>query len=363
MQNFIAIIDIYHEESIRSAYPASHHKIFGVRVIDYMLRALMQATAQKIFVLVEKAEYCHYLDDAIAPVICKGRGNTSVEDIVQDYGQDAICLVLSGAMMVDAMDIASALRYAMQTSTKVLNIEDAEGFDTGLIIENRVSLARATKLVQTRINNGHMYNGVTMINPDATYIAPDVKIGMDTIIYPNVTIEGDTTIGANCLIGQNCRILNMKIGDGVEIWDSTCVESEIGDGTSVGPYAYLRPNSVIGKKCKIGDFVEIKNATMGDGSKASHLGYIGDAIIGKNVNFGCGAITVNYDGKCKSQTVVEDNAFIGSNSNLVAPVRVCEGAYVAAGSTITKEVPCDALAVARSRQENKEGWVSKRRGK
>ena len=360
MKDFYAIIDLHHEEEMLSNRPASHHKIFGRRVIDYMLRALQQAAPKGIVVLVENRSYCHYLEDAAAPVICRGRDMSSVQDIMNEYGNDAAYLILPGAVMFDVVDVVAALREAAQNGMNMINIADAEGSGNVFVIKNRADLAKAAKIVQERTNRGHMLGGVTIIDPDSTYIGPDVKIGMDTTIYPGTIIEGTATIGKNCTIGQGCRLVDMKIGDNVTIWNSTCLSSEIGDNTDVGPYAYLRPNSVIGKNCKIGDFVEVKNATVGDGTKASHLSYIGDAAIGENVNIGCGAITVNYDGKTKSRTVVEDGAFIGCNTNLIAPVTVGKGAYTAAGSTITEDVPPDALAIARARQTNIEGWVKRR---
>lgn len=227
-------------------------------------------------------------------------------------------------------------------------------------VNSRVQLAEAEKIMKGRINERLMISGVTIIDPDNTYIEEDVKIGEDTIIYPGAIIVGNTEIGTDCTIGHNCRIENSKIGNEVEIQSSTVVESKVDDRAKIGPYAYLRPKSVIGKEVKIGDFVEIKNSTIGDYSKASHLAYIGDAEVGSKVNIGCGVVFVNYDGEKKHKTIVEDNAFVGSNSNLIAPVIVKENGYIAAGSTITKEVATGALAIARARQINKEGWKNKK---
>jgi len=362
MREFYAIIDLHHEESMLSNRPASHHEIFGRRIIDHMLKALAQAAPKGIIVLVEEASFCHYLEDTAVPVVCRGRDRTSVHEIMQEYDDDdAAFLILPGAVMFDVVDIMTALREAAQSGMKMINIADFEGTGNVFVIKNRVGLARAAKIVQERTNHGHMLGGVTIIDPQSTYIGPDVKIGMDTEVFPGVIIIGDTTIGKNCVIGQGSRLVDMKVGNNVEIWDSTCLQSEVGDGTAVGPYAYLRPGTVIGKNCKAGAFVEVKNATIGDGSKASHLSYLGDATIGKDVNIGCGVITVNYDGKNKSRTIVEDNAFVGSNANLIAPVTVGEGAYVAAGSTINKNVPPCDLAIAREKQTNIEGWAKKRR--
>ena len=230
-------------------------------------------------------------------------------------------------------------------------------------VNSRVELSRAEDIMRKRINETHMVNGVTIIDTNSTYIEADVQIGNDTIVYPGAMLRGNTIIGSNCIIGMNSNITNSKIGDYTEIENSTIIDSIVGENTNIGPYAYLRPNSNIGNNVKIGDFVEVKNATIEDNSKASHLSYIGDAHVGKDVNIGCGVVFVNYDGKNKYKSVVKDGAFIGSNSNLVAPVTVEEKGFIATGSTITENVPQGALAIARERQVVKEGWVAKREAK
>ena len=224
-------------------------------------------------------------------------------------------------------------------------------------VNSKVQLAEIGKIMRRRINTSLMEAGAIIIDPENTYLSAETKIGKDTTIYPGVITEGRVIIGENCVIGHNSRIVNSTIADGVDIQISTVLDSFVDENTHVGPYAYLRPNSHIGKNVKVGDFVEVKNAVMKDGAKASHLTYIGDAEVGKNVNLGCGTVFVNYDGTNKYRTVVEDNCFIGCNSNLVSPVTVKEGSYVAAGSTITDDVPEDTLAVARARQVNKEGYA------
>src|SRR5471030_841490 len=202
-----------------------------------------------------------------------------------------------------------------------------------------------------------MENGVTLIDPKTTYIGIDVEIGKDTIIYPNNILEGKTKIGSNCLLYQNSRIADSIIGNEVDIQSSVILSSKICDNTTVGPFAYIRPETIIGKHARIGDFVEIKKSIIGDGTKVSHLTYIGDAEVGSECNFGCGTVVVNYDGKKKHKTIIGNNAFIGCNTNLVSPVDVKDNAYIADGSTITKEVPEGSLAIARARQINLDGWV------
>lgn len=209
-------------------------------------------------------------------------------------------------------------------------------------------------------NLAYMQAGVNFIDLKMAYIDEGVKIGKGTTIYPCVVLEGDVTIGENCVIGQNTRIKDSVIGDGTNVQSSVILESKVGCETTVGPFAYLRPGSDIGNKCRVGDFVEIKNSKLGDGAKASHLTYVGDSDVGEKVNLGCGVVFVNYDGSKKTRSVVDDGAFIGCNVNLISPVHVGKQAYIAAGSTITDDVPDGALYVARSRGKSLEGWVEKK---
>ncbi|MBU3105773.1 bifunctional UDP-N-acetylglucosamine diphosphorylase/glucosamine-1-phosphate N-acetyltransferase GlmU [Clostridium gasigenes] len=227
-------------------------------------------------------------------------------------------------------------------------------------VNSRVQLAEAEEILRNRINLRHMENGVTLIDPKGTYIGEDVEIGKDTMIYPGNVIEGKTIIGKRCILYPNSRINNSCIANEVEIQSSVIIESTIGDNTTVGPFAYIRPDSVIGKNARIGDFVEIKKSTIGDNTKVSHLTYIGDAEVGSGCNFGCGTVVVNYDGKNKNKTQIGDNSFVGCNTNLISPVKVGNNTYIAAGSTITNEVKEGDLAIARAKQRNIEGWVNRR---
>ncbi|NDO18194.1 bifunctional UDP-N-acetylglucosamine diphosphorylase/glucosamine-1-phosphate N-acetyltransferase GlmU [Lachnospiraceae bacterium MD329] len=228
-------------------------------------------------------------------------------------------------------------------------------------INDRIQLDEAEKIMQKRINEYHMRNGVTIRNPQSVCIEDDVEISSDSEICQNVTIKSGTKIGSDCVIGSGSTLDKAVIGDGVNVISSVIIESEVGAGTNVGPFAYIRPNCNVGSDVKVGDFVELKNSTIGDGTKISHLTYIGDSDVGKGVNFGCGTVTVNYDGKKKYRTVIGDNCFIGCNTNLVSPVNVGDGAYIAAGSTITDDIPEDNLSIARARQVNKDGWKDKRK--
>mgnify|MGYP001030775250 CR=1 FL=1 len=210
------------------------------------------------------------------------------------------------------------------------------------------------------INLKHLANGVRFIDLKAAYIDEAVVIGKGTTIYPGVILEGSTVIGENCIIGQNTRAVDSLIGNETEVQSSVILESKVGNHTKIGPFAYLRPGSVLGDHVKVGDFVEVKNSTMGNGSKASHLTYVGDSDIGENVNLGCGVVFVNYDGKNKHRSVVKDGSFVGCNVNIVSPVVVEEGAYVAAGTTVTHNVPQGALCVGRAKERFIEGWVTRR---
>ena len=242
---------------------------------------------------------------------------------------------------------------------EIISAYETSDFAETLGINDRVALSQAETYMKRRINEQHMRNGVTIVDPENTYIHKDVQIGMDSYIYPGTTITGHTVIGSGCKIGPNTEIENCNIADNTVIRQSVAHDSQIGSEVQIGPFAHIRPQSTIMDDVKIGNFVEIKKTTFGKGSKASHLSYLGDANVGEGVNVGCGSITVNYDGKNKFLTTIEDGAFIGCNSNLVAPVTVGKGAYVAAGSTITKDVPGEALSVARARQVNKENYVGK----
>lgn len=223
-------------------------------------------------------------------------------------------------------------------------------------INSKSQLAQAERMLRLQINEEFMNNGVHIIHPEATYIDKRVRIAPGAVIYPNCHLRGNTSIGKDTIIRENSTLENAVVGENCTIWSSTIVEAEVGNNVHVGPYAYLRPKTKVFDDCKIGDFVELKNAQFGRGSKASHLAYIGDAVVGENVNIGCGVVFVNYDGKNKFVSTIGNNAFVGSNVNLVAPVTVGENATIAAGSTITEDVPQDTLAIARQRQTNKENW-------
>jgi bifunctional UDP-N-acetylglucosamine pyrophosphorylase/glucosamine-1-phosphate N-acetyltransferase len=228
-------------------------------------------------------------------------------------------------------------------------------------VNTRVDLAELGAVLLDRTRRAHMMAGVTLEDPASTYIETDVTIGEDTVLAPGVVLTGKTSIGSRCVIHSGTRITDSTVADDVTVLDHCVItDSSIAAGAAIGPLAHLRPGSQLGKGARVGNFVELKKTSLGEGSKANHLAYLGDATIGAHVNVGAGVITCNYDGTSKHPTVIEDGVFVGSDSQLVAPVTIGAGAYVAAGSTITHDVPAGALGVARSHQTNKDGWVAKR---
>ena len=308
------------------------------------------------------------------------RNGNEIERIVEhkDCNEDELKVneINAGMYCFDIKALLGALEKLSNNNaqgeyylTDVISILKSEGkklgaviteFDETLGVNSRAELAQAEVIMRKVINKKHLDNGVTIIDPSNTYIGVDVVIGQDTIIYPGNVLEGNTEIGTDCILYPNSRIDSSIIGNEVEIQSSVILQSKIGDNTTVGPFAYVRPESNIGDKVRIGDFVEIKKSTIGNNTKVSHLTYIGDAEVGENCNFGCGTVVVNYDGKNKNKTIIGDNSFIGCNTNLVSPVEVKDNTYIAAGSTITKEVPEGSLAIARAKQVNIEGWVNKK---
>lgn len=229
-------------------------------------------------------------------------------------------------------------------------------------INSRSELAEVSAIVRQQKNEELMAAGVTLIDPATTYVDADVVVGADTVIHPGVTLEGSTTVGAACEIHSGTRIVNSRIADHVTVLNHCVItDATIAAQASIGPFAHVRPATEIGEGARVGNFVELKKTTLGAGAKANHLSYLGDATIGPKVNVGAGTITCNYDGTHKHQTVIDEGAFVGSHSTLVAPVRIGAGAYVAAGSSITDDVPAGALGIARARQQNKDGWAKAKR--
>lgn len=293
-----------------------------------------------------------------------------VEESEADAKTAAIKEVNSGMYIFDTADLISVLKllrpqgvkkeyyltdtlaFLKQKGSKV-EVFKAEDYTEAMGINSKAQLAQAAKIMRQDINSKLMDNGVTLINPDVTYIDATVKIGQDSIVYPNSFISGKTVVGKNCIIGPGCWIEDSVIKDGSNI-KAGCyiIQSVVAAACQVGPYAHLRPLTDLKEGAKVGNFVEIKKSTIGKGSKVPHLTYIGDTVMGSKVNVGAGTITCNYDGVNKHQTIIKDDVFIGSNTNFVAPVKIERGARIGAGSTITEDIPSGALSIARARQVN-----------
>jgi bifunctional UDP-N-acetylglucosamine pyrophosphorylase/glucosamine-1-phosphate N-acetyltransferase len=302
-----------------------------------------------------------------------------VEDRDADAGEQAIREINVGTYVVDGEFLFSALdklnpsnaqgeyyltdiiRLAAEAGHRVAAVV-LDNPDEGLGVNTRRQLAEAEQVVRKQIRDRWLDAGVTMIDPASTWIDAAVTIGRDTVLYPNVMLEGATVIGEDCVLRSSSRLTDCVVGNAVEILDH-CVfaDSHIEDGAHLGPFTHLRPGVVVRKKAKVGNFVEMKKTDLGEGSKANHLSYLGDATIGKGVNIGAGTITCNYDGRQKFQTVIGDGVFLGSDTQLVAPVTVGAGAIIAAGTTVTENVPADALVIGRVPQLNRAGWAARRR--
>ncbi|SEM84124.1 UDP-N-acetylglucosamine pyrophosphorylase /glucosamine-1-phosphate N-acetyltransferase [Ligilactobacillus sp. WC1T17] len=246
-----------------------------------------------------------------------------------------------------------------QKEGKVVAAYQMKNFEESMGVNDRLALSKATKVMQRRINEKHMQNGVTLIDPDNTYIDIDVEIGSDTVIEPGVYLKGKTVIGSDCIIGAHSQIKDSIIEDGVTVTSSLIEEAHMRQNSDIGPYSHLRPLADIGQGAHIGNFVEVKKATIGKNTKVGHLTYVGDATLGKEINIGCGTTFINYDGINKHHTNVGDYSFIGSGSNIIAPVEIEDHAYVAAGSTITDDVKAHDMAIARGRQVNKKGYYDR----
>ncbi|MCU5747041.1 bifunctional UDP-N-acetylglucosamine diphosphorylase/glucosamine-1-phosphate N-acetyltransferase GlmU [Staphylococcus sp. SQ8-PEA] len=241
----------------------------------------------------------------------------------------------------------------------IVEIYHTNDFDEIMGVNDRVMLSQAAKALRVRINEAHMRNGVTIIDPENTYIESDVEIGVDSVIEPGVKLSGKTVVGEDTVIGQYSEVSNSRIGSNVSIKQSVIDEATVQDNAKIGPFAQLRPASHIGEHVKVGNFVEVKKSEVRAGAKLPHLSYIGDAVIGERTNIGCGSITVNYDGKNKFKTIIGKESFIGCNTNLIAPLTLGDRVTTGAGSTITDDVADNSLALARSRQTTKEGYFKK----
>ena len=297
-----------------------------------------------------------------------------VEEKDADEQQRQVTEINTGTYLFDANFVLSALKGLNKNNaqgeyylTDVVAAAVAAGQKTRALcvddptevmgINDRCQLAEAEVLMRWKINADLMFGGISMVDPTTVYIDNGVEIGRDTQLHPNVHLRGKTTIGKNCIIETGVVVVDSQIADGVHLKAGSAIEeSQIGPDCKIGPMAHLRPGTVLSGNNKIGNFVEMKKSVLGEKSQASHLSYIGDSEVGRNVNFGCGTITCNYDGVNKHTTIVEDDVFVGSDCQFIAPVKIGRNSLIAAGSTITKDVPPDSLALSRTDQKNIDGW-------
>ena len=303
--------------------------------------------------------------------IVEDRDSTDSESRIQEINVGTY--VVDGPFLFEALErlkpqnaqkeyyLTDIVALAVKRGLRVAAIATREA-EEGLGINTREQLATAERVMRQQLCTHWMQAGVTLQDPATTWIDADVKIGQDTVLHPHVTLEGQTSIGEGCVIRSHTRISDSRLGHRVAVHDCCVIRDvRLEDDTSVGPFAHLRPGTVVRRSAKVGNFVEMKKTELGEGSKANHLSYLGDARIGKGVNIGAGTITCNYDGSRKHETVIEDEVFVGSDTQLIAPVTVGRGAVIAAGSTVTENVPADALAIARALQVNNPGWAARRR--
>jgi len=297
--------------------------------------------------------------------IVEDRDSTEEEKLIREINSSIYCfrtpLLLSALGRIGSGNVQK--EYYLTDTIEIL-IKDGHKvgafvapFDETRGVNDRIELQAVGKILNQRACKKLMLQGVQIIDPDSTWIDPTVQIGCDTIIRPGSVLKGRTIIGEDCIIGSQSRLEDVEVGDGTLILHSVANQCVIGKNCQIGPYSHIRPESVLGDNITVGAFVEIKNSTVGDYTRARHLTYIGDSQVGKNVNFGCGTITCNYDGLDKTACIIGDNVFIGGNSNLISPVTLHDNSYIAAGSTITEDVPELGLAIARNRQIVKENWV------
>lgn len=269
-------------------------------------------------------------------------------------GETFVLMIADSAYLKKTVGKQSVFNDFKKLNCEILDVSADNSF---IRVFSRRNLALCEEIINRRNVDRIMDMGVSVTDPKSVYIGSDVVIGRDTVILPGTIIDGKTVIGEDCVIGPDTQLTDMEIGNSTTVIKSVLTSSYVGSGVNIGPFAYMRPNSKAMDNTKIGDFVEIKNAVIGCGTKVAHLTYVGDADVGQNVNFGCGTVVVNYDGKNKHRSTIGNNVFIGCNTNLVSPVTVKDGAFTAAGSTITDEVPENALAIARARQVNKKDWI------
>ena len=347
--DFLLSCDDEFRDAALACFPASAVTVTGPEPDAAVLRDFLSGAEDQLLVVT-------------APALLGGRALGGVEAVAQD-AEDTGMLEGCGCYMVSAESIASvmdAANFDLGRFSSVLGTELTEA-DGAMAISDPGAVADFQSIFK-KLRNYYLYaDGVEIWDFDNCYVGPFAEVGPGAVLMPGTILKGSTTVASGAVIGPNSLLENAHVGEGSTVNASQIYDSTIGQRTNVGPFAYVRPGCTVGDDIKVGDFVELKNSTIGNGTKISHLTYVGDTDLGQRINLGCGTVTVNYDGKSKYRCTVEDDCFIGCNTNMVAPVTIGKGSYVAAGSTITDNVPAGSLAIARERQTNKPGWADQRR--
>ena len=361
--NFATVLVDLKGSSAPAEKPLMLHELLFCPVLTWLCQELSVCGAQRFFIVCD-AQW----QESAAAATASFSGAQLFGDVADalSAAEGEVLVIPSPVLPVKAF--SGSPTYATDAETLRLAVAvgkpltekpgNAHSLLDLLPFRSAAELQRAMPLCREVITSRLAEQGVTVIDPANTYIDPRCTVGENTLILPGTILRGSTVIGKGCEIGPNAMIRDCTVGDYTTVNASQLNESRVGSHTTVGPFAYIRPKCVIGDKCRVGDFVELKNSVIGNGTKVSHLTYVGDSDVGEKVNFGCGTVTTNYDGHRKFRCTIGDNVFLGCNTNLIAPVTLGDGAYTAAGSTITDDVPADALAIARQKQTNKEGWAA-----
>ena len=376
MSNYAIILAAGKGTRMKSDLPKVLHKVSGITMLEHVFRAVSAIEpAKNVTVIGHKAELVREVLDGQSAFTMQteqlGTGHAVMMAEEELAGLEGQTLVIAGdTPLITGESLKNLIDFHVnhKNVATILTATADNPFGYGRIIRNengegvndRVALATAEDVMRRRINQAHMVNGVTFQNPNATYIDVDVEIEPDVVIEANVTLKGQTKVGAESVLTNGTYIVDSTIGANTVITNSMIEHSVVEEGVTVGPFAHVRPDSTLKKDVHIGNFVEVKGSTIGENTKAGHLTYIGNAEVGSDVNFGAGTITVNYDGQHKFKTQIANNVFIGSNSTLIAPLEIGANALTAAGSTITDDVPADSVAIGRGRQVNKEGYAIKK---
>ena len=344
--------------------PLMLHEVMFCPVITWACQELTNCGVQRFFIVCHRQwqeELCRALADTagVEVFVDENEALSRLEGQVLVIPSPVLPVGALSNTPVYTVDAETLRSHAAQSGGLTTAPQNSSSDLAFLPVRSVSELQRCSSICRDLIVQRLADSGVNIVDPTSTYVDPRCQVGEGVTILPGTILRGRTVIGTGCEIGPNAMIRDCTIGDGTTVNASQLNESTVGSHTTIGPFAYVRPNCTIGDNCRVGDFVEVKNSVIGKGTKISHLTYVGDSDVGEKVNFGCGTVTTNYDGNRKSRCTIGDNVFLGCNTNLVAPVTLGNGSYTAAGSTITEDVPADALAIAREKQVNKEGWAAR----